>query len=283
MKNNLSILLAALALVFCEAAMAVGQFSYQASQFSYQAGQFGYRALGQPLAPPPSYFNGGLPTSAIGRFQTPGLLNGPNGFVPLWQPPYLGAITPAIAPLPAAQLTVSPQSPVGGVPVVPPPGAATPAVQIGPPPQLPPPGSVRPAALPGQGAGVPSVAATGRTWNYSTGQSAGRAAFARAEPYVRSPELSARLTRLARNRGMLVGPAINVYLGGDVAVVQGVVRTAADRAVLRNVLGLEPDVSRIDDRLVVQGYGSRPANAATVNVRRSVQGYQAIVMPANGP
>ncbi len=82
---------------------------------------------------------------------------------------------------------------------------------------------------------------------------------------------------------MLVGPAINVYLGSDVAVVQGVVRTAGDRAVLRNVLGLEPDVSRIDDRLVVQGYRTRPANAATANVRRSVQGYQATVTPAYGP
>ena len=150
MNNNMLIAIAALTLVFGTAAMAVGQNSYPASQFSYQAGQFGYRALGQPLAPPPSYFNGGLPVSAIGRFQTLGLMNGMNGFVPLWQPPYLGAITPAIASVPAAQLTVSPQSPAGAMPGGFPPGTASPAMQIGPPPQLPAAGSVRPAPLPGQ-------------------------------------------------------------------------------------------------------------------------------------
>ena len=69
----------------------------------------------------------------------------------------------------------------------------------------------------------------------------------------------ALLTRIGQTRRMLAGPAINVYLSGNVALMRGVVRSTADRTVLRNVLGLEPNVSRIDDRLVVQGYVGRRA------------------------
>jgi hypothetical protein len=110
-----------------------------------------------------------------------------------------------------------------------------------------------------------------------------RAGAAHAEPYVHSPELSARLTRIARIRGMLAGQAIDVYLSGNAALVQGVVRTAADRAVLGNVLGLEPDVSRIDNRLVVRGYGNLSPHASTGNVRQRPQGYHASTTPAYGP
>ena len=70
---------------------------------------------------------------------------------------------------------------------------------------------------------------------------------------------------------MLAGQAIDVYLSGNVALVQGVVRTAADRVVLGNVLGLEPDVSRIDNRLVVAGYGSLSSNAPAGNVPRTLR------------
>jgi hypothetical protein len=43
--------------------------------------------------------------------------------------------------------------------------------------------------------------------------------------------------------------------------VQGVVRSRADRALLGNVVGLEPDVSRIDNRLAIAGSGGLSSNA----------------------
>jgi hypothetical protein len=52
---------------------------------------------------------------------------------------------------------------------------------------------------------------------------------------------------------MLTGQAIDVYLSGNVALVKGAVRTGANRVLLGNVLGLEPNVSRIDNRLAVEG------------------------------
>jgi hypothetical protein len=79
---------------------------------------------------------------------------------------------------------------------------------------------------------------------------------ARPQTYTRSPELSNRLTSLARDKGMLVGKGINVYISNDVAVVQGTVRTPADSAVLASVLGLEPEVEHIDNRLSVSTMGN---------------------------
>jgi hypothetical protein len=51
----------------------------------------------------------------------------------------------------------------------------------------------------------------------------------------------------------LASDAIDVYLRGNVALLQGAVRTHANRALLGNVVRLEPDVSRIDNRLAVAG------------------------------
>jgi hypothetical protein len=107
-------------------------------------------------------------------------------------------------------------------------------------------------------------AAAAPTWNFALargGNEAALASTARAEPYTRSPGLSDRLTRIARNKGMLVGRAIDVYVSGNAALVQGVVRTRADRALLGNVVGLEPDVSRIDNRLAIAGSGGLSSNA----------------------
>jgi hypothetical protein len=275
MRNITLALMGAVIFTLGESAVAVGQYSYQ-------AGQFGYRVLGQPLAPPPSQFNGGLSIGVIGRFPTLGRLNGWNDFAMPWRQPYQSAIDPTIV-LPNALATLPMQSPAAAVQLAPPPGTQMPAVQMGPPFQSPPPGYNAFMPPPEQGAGMPPVAETGRAWNYATGQVANRAVFVPAESYVRSPELSARLTRIARARGMLAGPAIDVYLSGDVALVRGVVRNTANCTVLCNVLGLEPNVSRIDNRLVVKGYGSRPPSASAGNARRSSQGYQARTMPAYGP
>jgi hypothetical protein len=66
---------------------------------------------------------------------------------------------------------------------------------------------------------------------------------------ARSTELSDRLTRIARDKGMLAGGRLNVSLDGNVAVIEGGVRTPGDAAALANVLSLEPRVQRIDNRL----------------------------------
>jgi hypothetical protein len=293
MKNNMLALMAALALAFCGSEIAVGQISYQ-------PGIFGYRALGQPLAPVPGTFGGVVQVNVAGSARLPGWPAVGNGLTAPWGLPYQSGIAQTINTLPATQWALPAQQSVGGIPVVPPPETLAEAMQIGPAPEVPPrgyngpiqvgspprlplPGYNAPASLPEQGVATMSGAATGATRNYTIGRTVNRAVTARAEPFVHSPELSARLTRIARTRGMLSGPAIDVYLSGNIAVVQGAVRNAANRTVLGNVLGLEPDVSQIDNRLVVQGYASRRPNASAGNVRRSVQGYHANTTPAYGP
>ena len=80
------------------------------------------------------------------------------------------------------------------------------------------------------------------------------ASAVRAVAFIRSPELSDRLTRIARARSMLAGEGINVYLNNkNIALLLGSVRMPGDRVMLANVLSLEPDVGQIDNRLVVQG------------------------------
>jgi hypothetical protein len=78
----------------------------------------------------------------------------------------------------------------------------------------------------------------------------------RQKSYSFSPELSARMTSIARARGMLAGQGINVYLSNNAALLQGTVRTPNDRDALANVLGLEPEVQRIDNRLQVNAAGN---------------------------
>ena len=73
----------------------------------------------------------------------------------------------------------------------------------------------------------------------------------RPQPYSFSPDLSDRITSIARARGMLASQGISVYLSNDIALLQGTVRTPSDRDTLASVLSLEPDVYRIDNRLEV--------------------------------
>lgn len=89
---------------------------------------------------------------------------------------------------------------------------------------------------------------------------AAHAALARPQYYARSPELSDRLTRIARQKGMLSGEGIDVYLGDRVARLEGMVRTSGDRSLLANVVGLEPEVKYVDNRLTTEGARSLSAN-----------------------
>ena len=61
------------------------------------------------------------------------------------------------------------------------------------------------------------------------------------------------MTQIARSKGLLSGPGIDVYLGNNVALMQGAVCTPSDCVLLASVLALEPEVRQIDNRLVAIG------------------------------
>jgi hypothetical protein len=81
---------------------------------------------------------------------------------------------------------------------------------------------------------------------------AGLASNNQPQPYSLSTKLSNRLTTIARSNGMLSSESINVYVSKDIARLQGTVRTNANRVLLANVLGLEPGINQIDNRLDVK-------------------------------
>jgi hypothetical protein len=98
---------------------------------------------------------------------------------------------------------------------------------------------------------VPPAASPAAARQYGTG--AASPGSHGVQSYTRSERLSDFLTRIARSKGILAGQAIDVYLSNNVALVQGAVHRPGDRVLLANVLNLEPEVSRIDNRLVVEG------------------------------
>jgi hypothetical protein len=61
------------------------------------------------------------------------------------------------------------------------------------------------------------------------------------------------LTQIARTKGLLFGPAIDVYLSKNIAIMQGAVGTPADCVLMAKVLALEPEVQQIDNHLVAIG------------------------------
>jgi hypothetical protein len=65
-----------------------------------------------------------------------------------------------------------------------------------------------------------------------------------------SSSLSSRITQVARSHGIET-PGITVSLGDGAAVVSGVVGNSNDRAIVANMVGLEPGVWRVDNQLTV--------------------------------
>jgi hypothetical protein len=116
------------------------------------------------------------------------------------------------------------------------PGAVTPSEQA---PAASPAGGAAPAAN-----AEATIVPYPHAWTFSPAITPSRKASA-----TRSADLSDRLTRIARDKGMLAEGRLNVALYGSVAVIEGAVRTPGDRNALANVLSLEPRVQRIDNRL----------------------------------
>jgi len=246
---------------------------------------FDNRTIGRSIEPRPStMFGGAIQNSRSGNFLSGGRPDGAAAFSTPWRRGVVGMVEPTVgevlaAPLAVPQLMPSTQPfvPVYSLrelpatPEVAPPPAnemnepegAGPAEQgLGPAEQ-----GLNPAeegvgpmeqglgpavqGIEAASAVVPAVSAV------TVPSVRLRAAFpspAGSQPYTRSPELSERLTRIARDKGMLSGQGIDVYLVGNrVARLQGTVRTSGDRALLANVVGLEPEVYQVDNRLVVEG------------------------------
>ena len=229
-------LIVVFALSLCKLHVVLAQVPAQGNQ---NHGTFGNRTLGQPLVPAPSTFGGGIQTAPGGSFlgrsdgspasATPGLQN------------RHGVPTPNAAVQPVLNAAVSPQSPAAerDAPELP---SITNSAPLSVPKTSGPEGTVRTAPALGLTPGSASPAASPQ------------------QPYSRSPELSDRLTQIARSKGMLPGQGIDVYLSNNIALLHGTVRTLSDCVLLAKVLALEPGVRQIDNRLVA--FGPTQATAA---------------------
>lgn len=236
------------------------------------------RGLGQSLAPRPNMMFGGIQTGVSGNFLYIGRLDGAAAFA---SP--APRINTGMIDLPAAAAFAAPPA---TLPIMPSIGPSAPvynqselpvATEFAPQPYAdtnqPSPefnesedfgaaeqgeGPAEPGFGAAAGAGMPAVAsAIVPSVAPSVRLNAVAPSIAAAEQYARSPELSERLTRIARDKSMLAGQGIEVYLGHRVVLLRGTVRTGRDRDLLASVVGLEPGVQLIDNRLVVAG--SAPA------------------------
>ena len=200
-------------------------------------GTFGSQTLGQSFLPSPSTFGGGIQTGPSGNFLFAGRTDGSAaGFATPWRQ------IDSVALMQAAAGAAAQAAPNAVVAPSPAPGINAPA--------NPNPG---PAPASETNAGEGAAPAVGPAALMMPDVQGGPPRAFGSQPYVRSPELSALLTRIARSKGMLSGEGIDVYMSNRAARLEGVVRTPANRVLLANVLALEPEVRQIDNRLVPEG------------------------------
>jgi len=240
--------LAALVLSLCKPQMLAAQ--------RYQTyAMFGNGTSGQSRVIGPSMF-GGIPTGPNGRSLAPGRFNGVAQIATGWRTvgpvpsPLISGVTPVAQP--ALNATAQPQMPAPEssnpgqgpiyVPVFVPLTAGTNGTEV----MIA--GNQTLGAQPA--IEMPAVA-------NSLGPQSGTTAVSDVSRGVPAPfrlaELSARLTRIARSKGIIAGQGIDVSMNNNVAVLQGTVRTPGDAVLLGNLLALEPGVRRIDNQLTVAG------------------------------
>jgi hypothetical protein len=255
-KSCLLALTAVLAMGLGGPSMALAQLLSQGNQVY---GTFGNQTLGQPFVPRRSTLVGGIQTGPSGNFLFLGRPDGSTAFAPMpWR-----HIDPGLLQE-AADATRPGQSLLNAVP-----SAAAP-VPVNNPPQVPAVPSAAPETSGLEGAGPAEQApginvgigltATPQAILPRVVESVESAPPRGPQPYVRSPELSDLLTRLARSKGVLSGNGIDVYLSNKAALVEGAVRTPGARVLLANILALEPEVTHIDNRLVAEGSGMLSSN-----------------------
>ncbi len=247
MRNFLAILVAVLL-------SGLGLVQTAAAQTARQGGMFYNPSFGRSFQPRPSSFGGGFETGASGNFLYPTRANG-TGFAAPWRP----------APLPVA--------PVGQA------SAVERVLQMGPVGAAPQPANVV-AATP---VAVAPLAAPNPTTATLPANITDGAATRRPLRHHRAEPRSERIGQRGRRRGAVRLFAHPVVIDDADRAEQGRARRArhqglreqshradrrhgqhpARRNLLANVLGLEPGMSRIDNRLTV--------------------GYQPSSMPAVGP
>jgi hypothetical protein len=228
------------------------------SQGKETRGLFGNRTLGHSFTPRPNTF-GGIQTGSSGDFLYVGRWDDSSAFATSWRRIDTAVLYQAVgtsaAAQPALRADIVPQLPV--------PDYNLPTVPEFAPRSFPETngweGTSRTEQALGSALGIGAPAASNATIR-RVSMRATSASAARPQPYARSPELSDRLTRIARATGMLSGQGIDVYLGSNVALLQGTVRKPDDCVLLANVLALEPEVQRIDNRLVAEGSGTLLSN-----------------------
>ena len=186
-----------------------------AAQTARQGGMFYNPSFGRSFQPRPSGFGGGIETGASGNFLYPTRGNG-TGFAAPWRP----------APLPVAP--VGQASAVERVLQMGPVGAAPQPANVGPATPV----AVAPLAAPNptiatQPANIPTVPQLGVPFGITVQNPAQNASIsaAAADPYAYSPTLSLLMTRIARNKGVLAGLDIRVFVSNRLARIEGTVST----------------------------------------------------------
>jgi hypothetical protein len=244
MKRNIPTLMAVLVLSLCG-------WRVVEAQVPGRGGMFGARKVGQSFVPRVSNFDGGIQTGASGDFLNVGRQDGFTVFVTPWRrsEPLLIETSPgtplaAQAALPAAsqrQSLAPSELPANLNSAASSSGETTVAGGVGAAEQVP--------NMPLH-RGSPAVSGVA----IALGEARAEAAPAtQAAEYTRSARLSDFLTRIGRRTNAIAGQGIAVYLSNNVAVLEGTVRTSGDRTLLANILSLEPNVRRIDNRLIVKG------------------------------
>jgi hypothetical protein len=236
-KSCTSAMMTVLALSLCKLQMVVAQVPPAAARAvppqsvatdgNQHYGTFGNRTLGQPLVPAPSTFGGGIQTAPGGSFL------GRSDGSPASASPGPQNNTPNAVAQPALNAAVSPQSPSAerDAPELP---SITNLAPLSVSETNGPDGTVRTPALRLTPGSAPPTASPELA-------------------YARSKVLSDRLTQIAQTKGLLFGPAIDVYVSNNVALIQGAVGTPSDSIQLATALAHEPGILRIDNRLVALG------------------------------
>jgi len=227
----------------------------------------GERVLGQTLRPGPLRFGGAIPPSQAALAAARDLPFG--GALPTWSAAVLSGGAAASTNLPPQPMNVA--LPTGY------PSYMMPAPFVVSAPQT---AATPPVAGTPQGTTAATAQAEGQTAAQSAAQAtvapgptgptlpgphrwpgmATSATRAVVGPLVPLPEVSARVTRLARAGGVYTPSGITVSLGNGFAVVQGTVGAAGDRALISNLVALEPGIWQVDNQLTV--LGGMPASGA---------------------
>jgi len=232
-------------------------------------GMFGDRTLGRPLQPAASRFGSGIQRGPSGNFLGLGRADGSSTFLTPWRrsepaprpvnwatPPYIFAVPgpqPVIAPheQPAQAPGERPLPPQHSTP-------GQPASDIWFRSPSPPSETTTPVT-PGSAGRYGPRKSLG--WS-ATGAPGGDSTAAKG-PFLPSPGVSARITRLAQAGGVRTSTGMQVCVQGSTATVRGAVATPYQRSLVGNLVGLESGVWHVDNQVIVVAAPGLTAAEAT--------------------